>query len=114
VSDGDPERSYPADPENREREIIYEAVQRAVTECEVDGGLVSGFFCIIEVKRPGEGPTARPYLMYRTGDINREGLTSWVGLGFLHSALLSVEDQHHGGFRDAHLDDDDDEDGGQE
>lgn len=100
----EPDEQTPADDrEPEQRAILAEAIQRAVTEHEPDGGLVTGFFCVIEARNAGDG--SRPYLMYRTGDINGEGLTSWQALGFLHSAVLAVEEQHFGGARPAHGED---------
>lgn len=88
-----------SDVENEERAIIYEAIQKAVSEHEPEKGVVTKFFCIIEVARMDD--THRPYLMYRTGDINGDGMTSWDSFGFLKSATTAVEEQHFGHGRDS-------------
>lgn len=70
------------------REDLDSSIQAAFDHYE-DAGLVSGWFLIAEVQRL-DGTS---YLAYRTGDINGNGLKSWQGLGYLHSAVGAVEDQ---------------------
>ncbi len=67
---------------------LYEAIQGVMVEQE-DGALLTGFFLIAEMSRPD----GSKFLAYRTGDLNREHLNSWTGLGFLHSAVQAVEQQ---------------------
>ena len=71
-----------------EREAIHGGVQRAFAEHE-DGALVVGWFMIAEIR----DASGKPYLAYRTGDINGDGLKSWNCLGYLRSAVQSVEQQ---------------------
>ena len=74
-----------------EREALHAGIQGAFAEHE-DGALVTGWFLVAEVRTPqGES-----YLSYRTGDLNGDGLKSWQGLGYLHSAVNAVEEQSWG------------------
>lgn len=70
------------------RADLYEAIQGVMVEQE-DGALLTGFFLVAEMSRLD----GSKFLAYRTGDVNGEGLNSWTGLGFLHSAVQAVEQQ---------------------
>jgi len=74
-----------------ERETLHTGIQAAFAEHE-DGALITGWFLVAEVRTP-QGTS---YLSYRTGDLNGEGLKSWQGLGFLHSAVNAVTEQSWG------------------
>lgn len=73
-----------------QRREILDALQGVIGEHE-DGALVGGFFLVAEMHAPDGS-----YLIYRSGDINGEGLKSWTGLGYLHSAVQAVEQQTWG------------------
>lgn len=75
-------------PDGEQREVLHDAIQAAMVATE-DGALVSGWFLVAEMQTPD----GRTFLAYRTGDVNGVGLTTWRGLGFLHSAVLAVEQE---------------------
>jgi hypothetical protein len=85
-----------------EREALHGGIQKAFAEYE-DGALVVGWFLVTEVR----APDGSSYLSYRSGDINQQGLKSWQGLGYLHSAVNAVEDQSRESYM---LEEDDDGD----
>jgi hypothetical protein len=70
-----------------EREHLHDGLQETFAEHE--HAYLVGWFLIAEL-RDKDG---KPYLAYRTRDVNGSGLTSWVSLGYLHSAVLAAEEQ---------------------